>query len=345
MEMMSEESLKVQMKKGQNCPCAQGEIRTPTALRPLPPQDSVSTNSTTRASGCDPAGARTQDPLLKRQLLYQLSYRINLKDLISFRKRDTKVQGFFSMSKINMNKIQSIFIALIISALSFGTLLGNAPQALLEQGNRSFADDEYGEALQAYESLYSTGHFTEEMLLRMSLIHEKKGDFSEAIFCLRKAGKEFGTPNIDERVRKIQRSHGGVRIFSSDGWDAYFAFFRSWNWVIWLCFMAGLSGVMASLFLPAQWFNQVRKAVVPASWVLLLIFGGILFHRSFMVPTRAVIVEATSFYNFPSYGAEHKSSAFAMGETVTVVGEEDIWVEVQAGGRRSWVPKRVLRQL
>ena len=25
---------------------------------------------------CDPAGARTQDPLLKREMLYQLSYRI-----------------------------------------------------------------------------------------------------------------------------------------------------------------------------------------------------------------------------------------------------------------------------
>ena len=28
---------------------------------------------------CDSAGARTQDPLLKREMLYQLSYRINKK--------------------------------------------------------------------------------------------------------------------------------------------------------------------------------------------------------------------------------------------------------------------------
>ena len=27
---------------------------------------------------CDPAGARTQDPLLKREMLYQLSYGISL---------------------------------------------------------------------------------------------------------------------------------------------------------------------------------------------------------------------------------------------------------------------------
>lgn len=27
----------------------------------------------------DPAGARTQDPLLKRQMLYQLSYRVIIK--------------------------------------------------------------------------------------------------------------------------------------------------------------------------------------------------------------------------------------------------------------------------
>jgi hypothetical protein len=69
--------------------CPEQESNLHGLKRPQGPQPCVSTNSTTRAkkirnskiiiffqipdSG-DPAGARTQDPRLKRALLYQLSY-------------------------------------------------------------------------------------------------------------------------------------------------------------------------------------------------------------------------------------------------------------------------------
>ena len=54
------------------------EIRTHTAQRPLPPQSSVSTNSTTRTN-IKPMlraknGTRTRDPNLGKVVLYQLSY-------------------------------------------------------------------------------------------------------------------------------------------------------------------------------------------------------------------------------------------------------------------------------
>ena len=55
--------------------CIQKESRTPIPKWALPPQSSVSTNSTTWTDG-DPAGIRTQDPYIKSVLLYQLSYRI-----------------------------------------------------------------------------------------------------------------------------------------------------------------------------------------------------------------------------------------------------------------------------
>ena len=51
----------------------------PRDLLPLGPQPSASTNSATCAKlRSDLAGARTQDPLLKREMLYQLSYQVSL---------------------------------------------------------------------------------------------------------------------------------------------------------------------------------------------------------------------------------------------------------------------------
>jgi hypothetical protein len=69
----------LKMKNGLESPFsivgAQEETRTPIPFLALPPQDSVSTNFTTWARS-DSAGIRTQDPLIKSQMLYQLSYRI-----------------------------------------------------------------------------------------------------------------------------------------------------------------------------------------------------------------------------------------------------------------------------
>ncbi len=83
--------------------CAQRETRTPTALRPLPPQSSASTNSAIWAGqaklqrlapfprgACDSAGTRTQDPLLKRQVLYRLSYGVDPSFKQKVRGKDTR---------------------------------------------------------------------------------------------------------------------------------------------------------------------------------------------------------------------------------------------------------------
>ena len=56
---------------------AHEKTRTSTGILTPAPQAGASTNSATCAKEkSDLAGARTQDPLLKREMLYQLSYRI-----------------------------------------------------------------------------------------------------------------------------------------------------------------------------------------------------------------------------------------------------------------------------
>ena len=47
---------------------------------------------------CDPGGARTLDPLIKSQLLYQLSYGVVLRVLISLLR--CKVSAYFSFMQI-----------------------------------------------------------------------------------------------------------------------------------------------------------------------------------------------------------------------------------------------------
>ncbi len=46
----------------------------------------------------DPAGARTQDPLIKSQMLYQLSYGI----LLLFKKASANLRPYFLKARINL---------------------------------------------------------------------------------------------------------------------------------------------------------------------------------------------------------------------------------------------------
>ena len=65
--------------------CDHDGIRTHTSFRTPAPQAGKSTNfstwpgnkkSQTKPDFCDPTGARTQDPIIKSDVLYQLSYRV-----------------------------------------------------------------------------------------------------------------------------------------------------------------------------------------------------------------------------------------------------------------------------
>lgn len=335
------------IKKGpENSPCAQREIRTPTPFLALPPQDSVSTSFTIWAGEkkSDSAGARTQDPLLKRQLLYQLSYRIILSNNYS-RKGSTKVIPIRSMSNIFKRIFRIIFIPLIIMGFQNAIAAGDDPKEVLQQADQLFDSDKYTEAIDLYTDLFESGEYSERMLYRMAFMYEKWEEYPEAIFYLRKAAQEYGAKGTEEKVRQIMRSQGGLRVFSSDVWDSYFAFFRSYGFIFWTVLAISVALLSAHYLLPHLPQSKVRKGAVVFSWVLLFASGSFLVHRSIMPPARAVIIEQTSFYRSPSYAAEKTQAAFSQGEMVTIEDRDDIWVLVEAGGRQWWVPNMVVREL
>ena len=63
----------------------------------------------------DLAGARTQDPLLKREMLYQLSYQVNLI------KSGANILSFFYFTTLYIDKFKAIFKRLFINLLYYFT--------------------------------------------------------------------------------------------------------------------------------------------------------------------------------------------------------------------------------
>jgi hypothetical protein len=73
--------------------------------------------------------------------------------------------------------------------------------------------------------------------------------------------------------------------------------------------------------------------------------GLVLFHRNYMVPSRAVLMERTAFYEEPAFGSRYRTQSFSLGETFDITDRQDIWIEVTAGGKACWVPNWVVRSL
>ena len=65
----------------------------------------------------------------------------------------------------------------------------------------------------------------------------------------------------------------------------------------------------------------------------------------FLPAKQAVIIQPTSFYAGPGYGAHPISNAFSPGETVKITDSEDIWYEISVGSAAYWVPKFTVKVL
>ncbi len=342
---MEQDWRRMDNKKGLNSPCAQRETRTPMPFRAPPPQDGVSTNFTSWAGIGDSAGARTQDPLIKSQMLYRLSYRIKL--LMNVPKfGNAKINTFSGMQ----HQFTTIFLLMLLISGGWSTKLNaqaSSDGALnnLESGDKAFEAGQFTQALKLYEDVYSQGKFSEKMLYRLAYMHENLRAYPQAIYYLKKAAQEFGDKGTEGKIRQLMQRQGSNRFFTGDGWNDYLSFYRNWSWLFFGVFGACILGLGVHYWMPNNNMAAWRQLAVVGVWAILFLSGAVIFHRSFLMPQRAVLMENTAFYAEPGFSSNHRLNAFSLGETLDIDDRNDVWLQVSAAGRQWWVPKWVVREL
>jgi hypothetical protein len=332
-------------KKGLNSPCAQRETRTPMPFRAPPPQDGVSTNFTSWAEVGDSAGVRTQDPLIKSQMLYRLSYRIKvLMNVPKF--GNAKINSFFGMQ----HQLKTFFlVSLLFLGVSAPKLkaqdAATAVASSLESGDKAFEAGQFTQAMKIYEEVYGEGKFSEKMLYRLAFMHENLRGYPQAIYYLKKAAQEFGDKGSEGKIRQLMQRQGSTRFFTGDGLNDYLSFYRSWSWLFYGVFGLCILGLGVHYWMPSKNIQAWRQLAVVGVWAIFFLVGAVIFHRSFLIPKRAVLMENTAFYTEPGFSANHRLNAFSLGETLDIDDRKDVWLQVSAAGRQWWVPKWTVKEL
>lgn len=244
------------------------------------------------------------------------------------------------------NKTLPFLILLFIIPVLSG--LRAAPEEFekaIQTGDQLFDEGRYSEALEEYAFVYSAGYHSRIMLYRMAYIHDNAREYPEAIYYLKKLNQEYGGKNVNEKIIQLFQKNGSYSYRTEDFWSALLRFYNKWSWLLVGIGLMGVAAVLAWWFLKDKLPVLLQKTLLIGGLVLSLsvtIFFGI---RSFAVPERAVILADTSFYAFPSFGAESEEDIFNRGETVRVKESADIWIRIQAGKDQFWVPEYVIRRL
>ena len=250
------------------------------------------------------------------------------------------------MSKIYSNIFQIVFFLGVFAAFC-GNLYGEneGSKDWITTGNQHFKDEQFTDARDAYENVYAEGVYTETMLYRLAFIHENLGNFPKAIYYLKKIRQEFGGQNLDEKIVQLFRKNGTSRYMARDFWNSYLLFFNHWGWLVWGIMILSVGWLSYYYFSGKQILPSFHKHITLGTAVAFGFSFLLLLHYLFFVPERGVIIHPTSFYNFPSFGADSQLFALSPGETIEILGEEDIWIEVEAGKNKYWVPRNVILSL
>lgn len=217
--------------------------------------------------------------------------------------------------------------------------------ASLEKANQLFESEKYSEALPLYEKIYQEGTYTERMLYRLSFMHENLKNYPEAIYYLKKIKMEYGGPAVENKVKQLLQANGATKFYSASGWDSYIQFFSQYAIIIWSLTLVAAAFLLYHFITLKAGLPTWRRTAFAIVLLPFLAGATLLVLRGFFLPDRAVLVEPTAFYAFPSYAASHDGTSLPIGETVNITGESDIWYEVQAGDETYWVPQWSVRRL
>ncbi len=205
-----------------------------------------------------------------------------------------------------------------------------------------FEKNMHEKAIEAYNSLFEAGYYSEQSLYRMAFLHEQKENWIEAIFFLKKIQIAYGGQELSFRLKYLADKLGARFPLDSAGPGLFeMNFYRNLLPLLGACLGLLAAGLLLVFFARRAWLGAVGLTGLAFS---LLIAGGILAGH-YGLPERAMLIQETPFHARAAYASTQLNVPLEPGQSVEVIARNDIWCKIRQGAYKAWVPYFSLRLL
>lgn len=231
------------------------------------------------------------------------------------------------MSKKNI----AIFIAFFIPLSAMADQLST--NQWLRTGDSLFQQKKYREAFDIYQKIAEQGEaYTPSMLLKMAFVKDGLGEYPETLYYLNLLYQFDKNPAILEQISNIAGEHE-LRGYKLDDEQFVTDLLDTSKFTI-----AGAAlSVMAILVIIGiimNWGERKNIGMLFAAASVIAIFLAA-FNFGYENP-KAVIKERALLMSEPSPGARQLQQ-INKGHRVEVVGQEDIWYEIEWEGQKAYI--------
>jgi len=199
-----------------------------------------------------------------------------------------------------------------------------------------FGQDKYEDAEVLYEEIFYENHiYSEKMLVQLAFIASQKKDYVRYLYWLNLYFQVSPSVAIAEKIENTANAYelAGYEISDRRWFLVYYHYYYK--------FIAFGICVLASILLISFFLNKQNAQTFRRNGILLLLFllGTILLLNVVPPIKEAVVAGESTYLMLAPSSASQVAGIASKGQKVSVVGENDIWLEIVWNKQKVFVKK------
>lgn len=234
------------------------------------------------------------------------------------------------MQRNYFKKFKGFFFVL---ALSFTTLSNAAPSNPLEKADSNFKSKKFTEAAALYDSLFQSGSYSSQMLLKQAYIAEASNEPDKALYHLALFNKLHQDRIVLDKMEALAIENN-IKGFEISDRDLFMIYFHAY-YPIGLMSLIGLGALLFVIFT----FKIVIQKELSSSLALFTIFiiaAIAIATRYSPSPEHAIAKQSTVVVSAPSAGGE-PVALLNSGDRCLIDQTISGWAEVEIGEKEGYV--------
>ncbi|WP_420316554.1 SH3 domain-containing protein [Ekhidna sp.] len=213
-----------------------------------------------------------------------------------------------------------------------------AQNATLNQGDTLFVNQQYTEAFDVYNQIYSSGQFSSAMLLKMAFIQDGLGNYAEALYYLDKYYYTSADRQVVGKIEELVESHD-LSGFKYDD-THYFTALLEKHRLHLVLLLFSVSALMLTYVIRK---SKAEERPIAAGIIQLMILCLILAINNVNPPKHGIIIsDQTLLRSGPSAGAE-PIEMLSKGHKLKVLDQDEVWTKALWDGQEVFIRRAKLK--